>query len=299
MAFVSHTVPLGHGRSLQLHVSAGWAANEPAALLIHGALTTSHDWLSGPAEILARRGPVVVVDRPGHGRSRRPRFAAAPRDQARQIREGLQALGLETPILVGHSFGALVALAWAEQWPQEVGGLLLLGPIGYPEIRPLEHAWLGPRSAPIVGPIAAELGRLTGDAAMLRLAQRLMFAPDRPPAGWLATYPYDQVLDPRHTVEEGEDAASVFPPTGQAFIDFRRISSEVTIVAGAADLVADPNRHARRLHATLAGSRLVMLAGVGHMVHHSATAVVEGELDRLRARLQTRTNRLGSCVSSR
>ncbi|HEX2560029.1 alpha/beta hydrolase [Phenylobacterium sp.] len=285
MTFASHTVQLGSGRSLHLHLNDGAsdAGAAPGALLIHGALATSHDWLSGPAEALAQGGPIAVVDRPGHGSSRRPRFAAAPRRQAAQIRDGLRALGVQTPILVGHSFGALVALAFAEQWPEEVPALLLVGPIAYPEVRPLEHGWLGPRSAPIVGPLIAEAGRWTGDALMLRLAQRLMFAPDRPPPHWLATYPYGQALDPRQTVEEGEDAASLLPAAGQAVIDFRRIRAEVAIIAGEADLVADPRRHARRLHAVLPGSRLTLLPGVGHMAHHSEGGVIAAELDRLRA----------------
>jgi pimeloyl-ACP methyl ester carboxylesterase len=295
MALTSQTVQLGPGRSCHLHFEEGPASADaaPPALLIHGALATSHDWLSGPAEALAQGGPVLVADRPGHGASRRPRFAASPRDQARQIREAVQSLGLQAPILVGHSFGALVALAWAEQWPEEVRGLLLLGPIAFPEVRPLEHGWLGPRSAPIVGPLFAELGRWTVDGPVLRLAQQTMFAPDRPPAHWLATYPYDEVLDARHTVEEGEDAASLFPPTGQAVVDFRRISAQVAIVAGEADLVADPRRHARRLHAALPGSRLVMLPDAGHMVHHSATAAVTAELDRLRAGCRAQLSGLG------
>ncbi|MFC3078857.1 alpha/beta fold hydrolase [Phenylobacterium terrae] len=293
MDFISQTVQLGSGRSLHLLRSDGEPAAAPAALLIHGALATAHDWLSGPADVLAQGGPVAVVDRPGHGSSRRPRFASAPRDQAAQIRDGARALGLEAPILVGHSFGALVALAWAEQWPDEVGGLLLLSPIAFPEVRPLEHAWLAPRSAPIVGPMFAEAGRWTGDAPMLRLAQRLMFAPDRPPPRWLASYPYRQILDPRQMVEEGEDAASLFPPTGQALVDFRRITAEVTILAGEADLVADPSRHARRLHAVLPGSRLVTFPGAGHMIHHAATAAVGAELDRLRAGCMAQRSGLG------
>lgn len=293
MDFISESVQLGAGRSLHLHVSAGAQSGAPAALLIHGALATAHDWLSGPADVLAQGGPVVVVDRPGHGASRRPRFAASPREQAAQIREGVRALGLEAPILAGHSFGALVALAWAEQWPQEVEGLLLLAPIAFPEVRPLEHAWLAPRSAPILGPMLAELGRWTGDAPMLRLAQRMMFAPDPPPARWLETYPYGDVLDPQRTLEEGEDAASLFPATGQALVDFRRITAQVAILAGRADLVADPNRHARRLHAMLAGSRLTLVPRCGHMIHHVATGDVAAELDRLRAGCMAQRSGLG------
>jgi len=46
------------------------------------------------------------------------------------------------------------------------------------------------------------------------------------------------------------------------------------ILAGAADKVVDPEKHARRLHVELENSQLHLLPGVGHMLHHGDPAKV-------------------------
>src|SRR3569833_2836622 len=102
--WTSETIALGPERSLHV-VQAGRGAD---LVLIHGALTTHHDWLA-PAEALADDHRVTLIDRPGHGLSGRPRFAGTPRDQARQIAAGLESLGIGPATLVAHSFGGLVA----------------------------------------------------------------------------------------------------------------------------------------------------------------------------------------------
>jgi pimeloyl-ACP methyl ester carboxylesterase len=284
MSMTERTVELGGGRSL--HFVTG---PDPEVLFIHGALATSHDWLAGPARRLAAGG--LIVDRPGHGKSRRPRFCPGPRDQAWQIREGLHAAGLAPPrILCGHSFGALVALAWAEQWPDEIEGLLLIAPIAFTELRPVEHAWLGPRSAPILGPLIAEAGRWIFDPFVLPIVQRLMFAPDAPPPDWLESFPYGAALSIPAMVAEGEDAASIAPGSPAASLDFAKVSARVAILAGQADRIADPARQALRLHEVLPQSRLRLVAGAGHMVHHSAP----GQAQALLVQLMGDTSRLGS-----
>lgn len=97
------TLDLGSGRSLHA-VQKGAGAD---VLLVHGAMTTHHDWLAGPARALAGEARVTAIDRPGHGLSRRPRFVGTPRDQAGQIAAGLDRLGVGPAVVVGHSFGAL------------------------------------------------------------------------------------------------------------------------------------------------------------------------------------------------
>ena len=81
------TLDLGSGRSLHL-VQQGAGGD---VLLIHGAMTTHQDWLAGPAGAISERARVTVIDRPGHGLSRRPRFVGTPRDQAGQIVAGTSA----------------------------------------------------------------------------------------------------------------------------------------------------------------------------------------------------------------
>ena len=108
------TLDLGSGRSLHVH-QAGKGSD---LVLIHGAMATAHDWLESPVfAAMAKTHRVTVLDRPGHGLSRRPRFAGTPREQADQIAQGLEQLGIGTALFGAHSFGALVSLALAERHP--------------------------------------------------------------------------------------------------------------------------------------------------------------------------------------
>src|SRR3954463_2533139 len=129
------TVKLGSGRSLHA-VQRGAGAD---LLLVHGALHTHQAWLSGPAAALAESARVTVIDRPGHGLSRRPRFVGTPREQAAQVAAGVDRLGVGRAIVVAHSFGALVALALAERFAERVAALVLVAPLVFPEPRLLEH----------------------------------------------------------------------------------------------------------------------------------------------------------------
>ena len=76
----ARTVELGAGRTLH----AVQARTGPDLVLLHGALATHCDWLAGPFDALACRYRVTAVDRPGPGKSRRPRFSGT-RDQAAQM----------------------------------------------------------------------------------------------------------------------------------------------------------------------------------------------------------------------
>lgn len=262
----SRIVELGEGRSLH----AVQAGEGPDLVLVHGALTTHRDWLAGPFPALARRFRVTAVDRPGHGLSRRPRFEGTPRDQAAQIRRGLDALGVARAVIVGHSMGGMVALALAEQFPESVAALVLVAPIAFPEARPLEHGLFAPRSAPLLGPLFSALAEATFDRPLLEVVHRQMFAPQPVPPEWKADYPYGEILTADAMVREGEDAASILPfaPTGTiAYADLR---TPVHILAGTADRVVDPARHALPLSRLVPRARLTQIEGAGHMAHHVA-----------------------------
>jgi pimeloyl-ACP methyl ester carboxylesterase len=260
------TIELGGERSLH----AVQAGNGPDLVLIHGALTTHRDWLDGPFDALARHFRVTAVDRPGHGLSRRPRFEGTPRDQAAQIRRGLDELGVGRATVVGHSMGGLVALAMAERFAGTVARLVLAAPIAFPETRPLEHSLFAPRAMPLVGPILSRIGEATIDPPMLKAVQRLMFAPQPVPEHWEANYPYERILTAEGMIAEGEETAAILPfaPTGT--IDLRQVRAPADIVTGTADRIVNPDRHARPLAAMLAESRLIELSGIGHMLHHAA-----------------------------
>ncbi len=261
----ARALELGTGRSLHLTT----AGEGPDIVLIHGSLATSHDWLAGPFDALSAIAKVTAVDRPGHGLSRRHRFDGTPRGQARQIREALDALSIARPLLVGHSFGALVSLAYAELFPDELSHLVLLGPLAFPEPRLIEHGLLAPRAMPVIGPLLSAAAVASIDPVMLRMIQALMFSPDPVPNHWQASFPYDQVLDPAAMVREGEDMAAVLPGSFPGIIDVARIETPATILIGTADKIVSPERQARMLARLMPKARLVELEGVGHMPHHS------------------------------
>jgi pimeloyl-ACP methyl ester carboxylesterase len=95
---------------------------EPAVLLIHGLPGTAEDW-DGVTPLLAGHR-TVAIDRPGYGFSTGGYFPFARQLQA--VQEVIERLHLGHPILVGHSYGGAISLAFAERHPGEVHGLVLV-----------------------------------------------------------------------------------------------------------------------------------------------------------------------------
>ena len=103
-------------------------------VLIHGNAVTGDDYnTSGVAERLVGTCRVVIFDRPGFGYSERPRWRPwAAFEQAELLHKALAQLGVRRPVVVGHSWGTMVALALAIRHPADTGGLVLLGGYYFP-----------------------------------------------------------------------------------------------------------------------------------------------------------------------
>jgi pimeloyl-ACP methyl ester carboxylesterase len=97
-------------------------------LLLHGNAVTGDDYnTSGVAEQLVGSYRVLIFDRPGFGYSARPRGRVwTAGQQADLIHAAMGRLGVERAVVVGHSWGTLVALALAERHPASTVGLVLL-----------------------------------------------------------------------------------------------------------------------------------------------------------------------------
>ncbi|GAA0906406.1 alpha/beta hydrolase [Pseudonocardia zijingensis] len=98
----------------------------PTLVLLHGWPQTGRAWrhvMPG----LARTHTVVVPDLRGTGASDRPAAGYEKSNQARDARGALGALGLPRPaVVVGHDIGAMIAFAWAAEFPDDVAALVLL-----------------------------------------------------------------------------------------------------------------------------------------------------------------------------
>src|SRR6186713_184995 len=99
-------------------------AGDPAIVLLHGLLFDGGMW-RGQIEALSSLGRVVVLDGPGHGKSEpAPRFMVE--DHADALLDAFGELGIERAVVVGLSWGGMVAMRLALQHPSKVCGLALL-----------------------------------------------------------------------------------------------------------------------------------------------------------------------------
>jgi len=87
----------------------------PPVVLLHGNVVTAEDWvLSGVLDLVAERHRVIAFDRPGYGFSERPQGSAwTAASQAELLLRAFAQLGIERPVVVGHSWGTNAALAIA------------------------------------------------------------------------------------------------------------------------------------------------------------------------------------------
>lgn len=103
-----------------------------ALVLLHGFLASSEIWkpLAGD---LARAYRIIAIDLPGHGNSGCFGYAHSMELMAQAVKAVLDSLKLKKYILVGHSLGGYVALAFAEMFPDCVKGMALLHCTAYPD----------------------------------------------------------------------------------------------------------------------------------------------------------------------
>jgi alpha-beta hydrolase superfamily lysophospholipase len=101
-------------------------SGEPLVLL-HGNGSMIQDFeSSGLVNMAAKNYRVIVIDRPGFGHSSRPRNVIwTPDAQAQLIRRALDRLGVSQAIVLGHSWGASVAVALALKFTDLVRGMVL------------------------------------------------------------------------------------------------------------------------------------------------------------------------------
>jgi pimeloyl-ACP methyl ester carboxylesterase len=123
-------VPGDGGVKLAVRVHEGPSASASGVLLHHGLASSQRIWdLMLPR--LARRFRVVTYDARGHGRSAKPSSGYGFDHVVADARAVIRAAGLRRPLVVGHSWGAMVTLELAARHPSALSGAVLVdGGIG-------------------------------------------------------------------------------------------------------------------------------------------------------------------------
>jgi pimeloyl-ACP methyl ester carboxylesterase len=247
-------------------------------VLIHGLPGTAGDFED--VTPLLRGLRTIAYDRPGFGFSSGGYHAFA--EQLTTLHRLLARLGAERPVLVGHSYGGTIALAYAARYPEDVRGLVLVDAAAAGQdssaVERGQARLIQFLSWPVVEPLAdvtfSQLLRTVsakqGDAAA--------FDPDA------VDERHEQRLLAMNMRHEDLDAfASEVLESEDVIADLDRrlatIATPAVVIQGADDKLVEPER-GRAIAARLPNARLVMVSG-GHMptyLHPARVAAAVREL---------------------
>lgn len=96
-----------------------------AVVLLHGFLENQTMW-NAFVPNLAKKNRVITIDLLGHGQTECLGYVHAMEDQADMVHAVLHELKIRKTVLIGHSMGGYIALAFAELYPENIKGLVLL-----------------------------------------------------------------------------------------------------------------------------------------------------------------------------
>ena len=252
----------------------------PPLVLLHGLGSMVEDFvLSGLVREASKRYRVIAFDRPGYGHSERPRrlrFGAAA--QAELLRKALHRLEVHRPVVLGHSWGTLVAVALALESPEVPRSLVLASGLYFPSLR-LDAPLMAPPAIPLVGDVLARTLSPLAGRAMWPGFLRLIFGPAPVPPAFAAAFPTWLALRPGQLRAVAEDALATLGATLRAARRYRELTLPVVMVAGERDRYVSAKAHTVRLHRLLPSSRLLVSPHSGHMVHHSDLTLVLSAVD--------------------
>ncbi|MGX9146043.1 alpha/beta fold hydrolase [Mesorhizobium sp. 128a] len=219
--------------------------------------------------LFGRFGPgyrLIAIDRPGSGYSVRARGASGRLpEQAEIIRRFIETLGLERPLVVGHSLGGAVALTMAVEHPDAISGIALLAPLTHLEAGVREKAGLLYIRSPLWRWIMAYTVAIPTSLRYARPTMEFIFAPQPVPAdymvdggGWLG-------LRPSHFHATSTDFVAVEEDLGRFERRYGEIAIPAGIFFGTVDRVIDVRTHGEPMKDRIEGLDFEAVDGLGHM----------------------------------
>jgi pimeloyl-ACP methyl ester carboxylesterase len=251
-------------------------------LMIHGLGGTLHHMRRPLMEAFGDGYRLIALDRPGSGYSTRPRgFDGRLSEQARLIAGFIDALGLERPLLVGHSLGGAVALATALHYPDKVAGLALIAPLTHnedevaPEFRRLAIG------SPLLRRIVAETLAVPSSVRMAPQTLDFVFGPQTPPPDYAIAGGGVAGLRPSHFYATSTDLVALRHEMLALQQRHGEIAVPVGILFGSADRVLDHKRHGTAMEGRIEGIDIEIMEGVGHMPQYADTERVAAFIRRI------------------
>jgi pimeloyl-ACP methyl ester carboxylesterase len=260
------------------------AGSGPELILLHGAGGNLRDWtFNGLFENLTDDYTVTAFDRPGLGYTDRVPdiptgpFATqgdSPQAQAKMLREAAGKLGINDPIVAGHSFGGTVAIAWAVAGldldvPHNARAITSFAGVAMPWPGDLGTYYTVNGSAlggafviPIISSFATD--------AQIEKAIVGVFAPQPAPAGYGEHVGARLTLRPDNFRANVRQVNTLYPNVVALKTRYPELTLPIEILHGTADTTVPIDVHAREIVKIVPSVRVRELEGIGHMPHHIA-----------------------------
>ena len=265
--------------------------NGPDLVLIHGSSGNIRDFTLNLAPTLAENYRVIVLDRPGHGYTDRiNRSGATLVQQAALLSGAARQLGAEKPIVLGHSFGGAVALAWAVHHPDRLSALVTLAAPSHPWDTGLS-TYYKVLSHPVLGPVAIPLLTAFVPDASVESAVAAVFAPDPVPDAYAAHFGPGLTLRRASLRGNALQRANLLGEIKALSPRYPEITVPTEILHGTADDTVGLSIHSEPLAQAIAGANLIPLEGAGHMPQHSRQPEVIEAIGRAATRAGLHTDR--------
>jgi len=263
----------------------------PCVVLFHGNGSLIQDFIvSGLVDHLAARYRVVCFDRPGFGYSQRPLARVwTATSQAALFVKAFDQLGVRDPVLLGHSWGALVAVAIGLRDNYPVRGLVLASGYYFPTWR-LDFWLMSGPAVPVLGDMLRYTVAPIISWAILPALLRKLFAPRSIPANFKNSFPVSLMLRPKQLRAAAEESAFLIPEAARLQSRYSDIRCPVHILHGTGDQLIEPEQ-ARRLHQVVGRSDLHLVNDAGHMVTYADRGTISHTIDSLEEPLRIITSR--------
>jgi pimeloyl-ACP methyl ester carboxylesterase len=244
------------------------------AVLLHGKNFNGYYWRE-PAEWLSRHGyRVIIPDQLGFGNSDMPDMHYSFHQLAANTKALLDSLQLGTVVLIGHSMGGMLATRFSLMFPERVQQLILEDPIGLEDYR---------RMVPFTSIDSQYKTELKATYESYLSYQKGYYPEWKPQYDTLVRIQALALKDPQFTGIAKANALTYDMIYQQPVCyEFENLRVPTLLIVGGEDrtvvgkaLIAEAERSkygqyralGERTHKKIAGSKLVILDGIGHIPH--------------------------------
>lgn len=199
---------MGDGVEIQFAV---WERMAETILCVHGISANCRCW-DTMAKALAPRYRIIAMDLRGRGLSEKPPAGYSIAYHCQDIRVLLENLGVERAIIIGHSLGALIAIAFGAQYPEKVESLILVDGAGKLSAEQTKKVFAG------IQPTLDRLGKVfpSSEAYLDLMKKNPLLQPWSPALETYYLYEIEDVeggvrsrVQPEHIKEEAENLGNL------------------------------------------------------------------------------------------